>query len=46
MRVLQFVRLARVLDRIGPQVGSAPSLHLLGFALRALSLDKYEGLRC
>jgi hypothetical protein len=40
-----FVRLARVLGRVGPHVGLAPSLHLQGLAQRAPSLDKHEGLR-
>jgi glycosyltransferase involved in cell wall biosynthesis len=39
------VRLARVLDRFGPHVGSALSPHLQGLAQRAPSLDKREGLR-
>lgn len=40
-----FVRLARALDRVGPHVGSALSLHPQGLARRAPSLDKHEGLR-
>jgi hypothetical protein len=39
-----FVRLARVLDRVGPRVESALSLHPQGLARRAPTLDKYEGL--
>ncbi len=39
-----FVRLARVLERVGPHVGSALSLHPQGLAQRAPSLDKHEGL--
>jgi glycosyltransferase involved in cell wall biosynthesis len=37
-----FVRLARVLDRFGPHVGSALSPHLQGLAQRAPTLDKHE----
>jgi hypothetical protein len=40
-----FVLLARVLGRVGPHVGLAPSPHLQGLAQRAPSLDKHEGLR-
>jgi hypothetical protein len=39
-----FVRLARGLDRVGPHVGSALSLRMQGFAQRAPSPDKHEGL--
>ena len=39
-----FVRLARVLNRVGPRVGSALSLHPQGLARRAPALDKHEGL--
>ena len=39
-----FVRLARVLDRVGPRVGSALSLHPQGLARRAPAPDKHEGL--
>ncbi len=39
-----FVRLARVLDRVEPRVGSALSLHPQGLARRAPALDKHEGL--
>ena len=39
-----FVRLARVLDRVGPRVGSALSLHPQGLARCAPALDKHEGL--
>jgi hypothetical protein len=37
-----FVRLARVLDRVGHHVGSALSLHPQGLAQRAPSLDEHE----
>jgi hypothetical protein len=39
-----FMRLARILDRFGPRVGSALSLHPQGLAPRAPALDKHEGL--
>jgi hypothetical protein len=39
-----FVRLARVLDRVGLHVGSALSLRPQGLAQRAPALDKHEGL--
>jgi hypothetical protein len=39
-----FVWLARVLDPVGPHLGSALSLHLQGLAQRAPSPDKHEGL--
>ncbi len=38
-----FVRLARVLDRVGSQGGPAISLHLPGLTQRTPSLDKPEG---
>jgi hypothetical protein len=40
-----FVRLARVLDRVGSQGGSAILPHLQGITQRAPSLDKHEELR-
>jgi hypothetical protein len=39
-----FMRLARVLDRVGPRGGSALSLHPQGLARRAPALDKHERL--
>jgi hypothetical protein len=36
-----FVRLARVLDRVGPRVGEALSLHPQGSARRAPALGKH-----
>jgi hypothetical protein len=39
-----FVRFARLLDRVGPHVGSALSPHLQGLAQRAPSPGKHEGI--
>ena len=39
-----FVRLARVVDRIEPRLGSARSLHPPGLARRAPALEKHEGV--